>query len=257
MSKGFVTGFLAGLSLLGIIGVGASLTKQKDLEQQKYQAEIVDATSAQVGVMTEKQRFHSRLHNGLGASEGGKTISQLIQTYKGQKVVLGRYLNGRMWLPSDKPEAPEDYFGSFAQESDAIIRGKAVNKASQITEDDSFLFTDYEIVVAEVFKNSTRPLLNAGTTITVTSPGGKIVLDDVVVKAGGNGEAAFPVNAQEVLLFLKYIPETEGFRLTRYNGGFELNGKFVRPLAGIFPITPSFFANQHSFLKTIRAISNN
>lgn len=257
MSKGFVIGFLVGLSLLGIIGVGASPGKQKDLEQQKYQAEILDATSAQLGVMTEKQRFHSRLHNGLVTSVGGMTISQLIQSNRGQKIILGRYVDGRMWLASDKLEAPEDYFGSFAQESDAIIRGRAVNKTSQITEDDTFLFSDYDVVVVDVFKNSTHTLLNAGTTITVTSPGGKIVLDDVIVKAGGNGEAAFPVNAQEVLLFLKYIPETEAFKLTRYNGGFELNGKFVRPLAGIFPIAPSFFANQHSFLKTIKAVSNN
>src|SRR4030095_8442698 len=126
-----------------------------------------------------------------------------------------------------------------------------------ITEDDSFLFTDYDVVVAEVFENNTNTILNAGTTITVTSPGGKIVLDGVVVKAGGNGEAKFPVNAQEVLLFLKYIPETDGFKLARYNGGFELNGTFVRPLAGIFPIKPRFFENHHSFLRTIKAVSSN
>jgi hypothetical protein len=263
MSKAFVLGFVAGLALLIVAGVGASRLHQKDAGQEKsraevaeYQAEIGDATPVRLGVLTPKQRFHSKLHNGSAGDIAGTTISQLMAAYRGQRIVLGRSIDGRMSFPSGDPEAPEDYFGRFAQESDAIIRGRAVSKISQITEDDSFLFTDYDVVVSEVFKNNAIIPLNSGTSITVTCAGGKIVIDDVVMKAGGNGEASLPVNAQDVLLFLKFIPETGSYRLTRYNGGFELNGKSVRPLAGIFPITPSIFNNERSFLKTVKAVSN-
>jgi hypothetical protein len=263
MSKPFVFGFVAGLALLIVAGVGASRLQQKDAEQDKrraevaeYQPEIGDATPVRLGLLTPKQRFHSKLHNGSVGDVTGKTISQLIAAYRGQRVVLGRYIDGRMWLPSGEPEPPEDYFGRFAQESDAIIRGRAITKISQITEDDSFLFTDYDVVVLDVFKNNAATPLDSGTSITVTCAGGKIVVDDVVMKAGGNGEASLPVNAQDVLLFLKFIRETGSYRLTRYNGGFELNGRSVRPLAGIFPITPDVFNNERSFLKTIRAVSN-
>ena len=262
MSKRFLIGFVVGLVLMVVGGVGASRLHQNDGQQERrrteleYQAEIRDATPVRLGVLTPKQRYHSKLHNGSVGDMVGTTISQLIAEYRGQRIVLGRSIYGRMWLASGDPEAPEDYFGSFAKESDAIIRGRAVSKVSQITEDDSFLFTDYELVVSEVFKNNATSPLDKGTSITITCAGGKIIVDEVVVKAGGNGEALLPLDAQDVLLFLKFIPETGSYRLTRYNGGFELNGKTVTPLAGIFPIKPNIFNSERSFLKVVRAVSN-
>ncbi|MEK6302383.1 MAG: hypothetical protein AABO41_16860 [Acidobacteriota bacterium] len=254
MSKSFVIGFVFGLCLLGIAGAGAS--RQDGKQAAQYQAEIVDATPVQRTVLTENQRFHSRLHNGFGQNPAGKPISQWIASEKGQKEVLGRYVNGKVWLPSGQPELPSDYFGRFAHDSDAIVRGQAINKNSQITEDDSFLFTDYEVVIREVFKNSKTEPINVGSQITVTCLGGKVVLDDVIMKAGGNGVSLLPVNAQDVLLFLRFIPETGGYKLAEYNGAFELNGNSVRPLAGLFPITPGFFDDEPSFLKTIKDVSN-
>jgi len=262
MSKRFLIGFVAGLALIVVVGAGSRLN-QNDGQQERsrtelaeYQAEMRDASPVRLGVLTPKQRYHSKLHNGSVGDMGGTTISQLIAAYRGQRIVLGRSIDGRMWLPSGDPQAPEDYFGALAKESDAIIRGRAVSKVSQITEDDSFLFTDYELVVSEVFKNNAISPLDNGANITITCAGGKIIVDEVVVKAGGNGEALLPVGAQDVLLFLKFIAETGSYRLTRYNGGFELNGKTVTPLAGIFPIKPNIFNNERSFLKLVRAVSN-
>src|SRR6185437_15320505 len=99
-----------------------------------------------------------------------------------------------------------------ARESDAIVRGRATSKTSQITEDDSFLFTDYDVVVSEVFKDNTAAPIGTGKTITVTCVGGKIVVDNVIIKAGGNAVALLSVNAQDVLLFLKSVPEAEGYQ---------------------------------------------
>lgn len=157
MSKSFVIGFVVGLCLLGIAGAGAS--RQVGKQAAQYQAEIVDATPVQLGALTQTQRFHSRLHNGFGQNPAAKPISQWIASEKGHMEVLGRYVNGRMFLPPDYPQVPADYFGRLAHDSDAIVRGQTINKNSQITEDDSFLFTDYEVVVREVFKtNKTKPM---------------------------------------------------------------------------------------------------
>jgi len=254
MSKGFVIGCLTGLFLLGIIGVGASRPKQKDLEQQKYRAEILDATPVQVGILTRKQRSHSKLYNGYGKHLAGESISEWIATYRGQRIVLQRNVYGRMFFPSEQPDVPEDYFARFAEESDAIVRGRAIGKTSQITEDDSFLFTDYDVVVSEVFKNNSIAPINTGRTITVSYVGGKIVVDGVIIKAGGNAVALLPINAQDILLFLKFVPETEGYQLAN-NGAFELNGTSARPLAGYFHFDPIYFKNESSFLKTIKAVS--
>ncbi len=261
MSKSFIWGFIVGVALLIVAGVGASKLQDKNAvvkerNEKQYRTEIVDATPVQPGALTEKQKFHSRLFSGYGMPVGGKTISEWIASYKGQRVFIGTDILGRRFLASNQLETPEDFFGRFAQESDAIIRGRVIGKISQITEDDSFLFTDYDVAVSEVFKNNPSVPIDRGATITFTSLGGKIVLDDVIIKAGGNGEVLYPIGAQDILLFLKFIPETGSYKLTRDNGSFELNGTSVRPFAGLFPLPPGVFKDEASFLKMISAISN-
>ncbi len=259
MSKGLVIGFALGLALLGMVGAGASLQGRKDQEPkdaEKYQAEIADATPVEVGVLTQKELFHSRLHNGFGKNFPGESVSQWIASYRGKRTVLERNVYGRMWFSSDQPEIPEDYFARFAEESDAIVRGRAIHKTSQITEDDTFLFTDYDVVVSGVFKNNATRTIDIGDSITVTCLGGKIVRDDVIIKAGGNGVALLQLNVQDVLLFLKFLPETDGYMLAKYDGVFELNGISARPLVGLFNFDSAFFKDESSFLKTVRAVSN-
>lgn len=261
MSKSFVWGFIAGVALLIVASVGASRLQDKNAVVQEknerlYQAEIVDATPVQPGALTAKQRFHSRLFSGAGMHVGGKTISEWMASYKGQRVFLGTDILGRRFLASDQLETPEDFFGRLAQESDAVIRGRITGKISQITEDDSFLFTDYDVVVSEIFQNNLTAPIDRGTTITFTSLGGKIVLDDVIMKAGGTGQVLYPISNQDILLFLKFIPETGSYKLTRDTGSFELNGASVRPFAGLFPLPPGVFKNEASFLKVISAVSN-
>ena len=256
MSRSFILGFVIGLTLLGIAVGGNTNTKQKKVEEQKYQAEIADATPVQIGVLTEKQRLHSKLHNGAGMKVGGKTISEWMASYRGEKIVLVTDIMGRRFIPLNhsEPEIPEDYFGRFAQESDAVIRGRAINRISQITEDGTFLFTDYDLVVSEIFKDNTTTPIDKSKMITVTCLGGKIVLDDVILKAGGSSEATLPINDHDVLLFLKFIPETGSYKLTRYDSGFELNGISVRPLVDDVP--RRFLKNEDTFLKTVRIVSN-
>ncbi|HYV07307.1 MAG TPA: hypothetical protein VFB82_22115 [Blastocatellia bacterium] len=184
----------------------------------------------------------------------GESISEMIASYRGKRIVLERNVYGRMWFPSDQPEIPEDYFAGFAKQSDAIVRGRAIHKTSQITEDDSFLFTDYDVIVSEVFKNNATAPIDTGKIITVTYVGGKIVVDNVIIKAGGNGVALLPVDARDVLLFLKFVPLTEGYQLAN-NGAFELSGTSARPLGGYFHFDSAFFEDERFFLKTIKEIS--
>jgi hypothetical protein len=259
MSKAFVIGFALGLALLGLVGTAASRLTQTQAEKydaQKYQAEITDATPVRLGVLSPKQQFHSRLHNGVGMRVGGKTISEWLAFYKDQQIFLQTDLLGRRFLESDQLEAPEDFFGRLAMESDAILRGRVTGKISQITEDGCFLFTDYDFVVLDAFKNNPKAPVDTGATVTFTCRGGKIVLDNVILQAGGNGEVLYPINTQDLLLFMRFIPETGSYRLARDDGSFELSGTSVRPFAKVFPLSADVFKDQVSFLKTIRAVSN-
>lgn len=253
MSKAFILGFIAGLTLLVGAGVGAS--KLQDKDKRQYQVEVADATPIQVEVLTEKQRVYARLFNRAGQLVGGQTLSQWIASYKGQKKVLVTSRMGRMFLASDQPQTPEEYFGKLSNESDAIIRGKVKSKSSHFTEDDLFLFTNYDVSVSEIIKDNRFNPIHPDTSVPVIGLGGKIVVDNVVLKATGNYDARLPMNGQDVLLFLKYIPETESYQLTISNAAFELNGISARPLAEMIPLSSDTFWDERSFINTVKTVS--
>jgi len=252
MSKRFLIGFIVGLSLMFVVGVGASRQKQKSIEGANFQAEFDGATPLHLGSMTERQRLHSKLFNGFRPSD--ERITDLIAPYRGKRIVYGISVSCRRAELFNDPQTPEDFIVKLSRESDAVVRGKVLDKASEVTDDGKFIFTDYSVLVKEVIKNNAKAPLSPGTTITVTSPGGKVLIADVIVKTSSNGFGNLPINNHYVVLFLTFLPETSDYKLTRHDGGFELDGTFVRQIAGQF--ATGFFGDRDSFLQTTRAISN-
>jgi hypothetical protein len=260
MSKPFVSGFIVGAALLIVAGVGASRLQRRDAtrmdadaEEKEYQAEIVDATPVQFGALSEKQRVHSKLYSHYRERRGGKTISGLVAQAKGKSRIVSTIAFVGMQEVLTEPETPENYFGALVDISDAVVHGRVTKKAAQITEDDSFVFTDYDVIVTEVFKNNATAPINKNMTITITRPGGKVLLDGIIIKALDRGFEPLPIN-NDVILFLRYIPETGAYKATRDTGSFELDGSILRPLTkSSFP--PGVLRSKDSFLKTVRNIS--
>lgn len=264
MSKAFVFGFAIGLALLAVIGVGASRRQrdvQRDAKEEKARAElaqfneeVVDATNVQLGVLTDTQRIHSRFYTYYREVRGGKSISDIAGRAQGKSKIVETMVLTPLGPVLTELETPKNYFAKLAHESDAIISGRVASKVSQITEDDSFIFTDYKIIIAEVLKNNiTAPVETAGATITITRPGGKIVLDGVIVKARDASFAPLPLN-NDVLLFLKFISATGSYRVTEATGAFELDGLSFHPLTTLsFP--PGVLEDKTSLLQTVRAVS--
>lgn len=262
MSKAYLFGFVLGILFLSMIVVGASRLHQKDAEQAEqraelaeYQVELRDATPITFGALTENQRIHSRLLTKYSQLRSKRTISGLVAAAKDKaRIVKSVVLVGVGELLTD-PETPESYFHHLRNASDAVIRGRVKNRTSQITEDDSFLFTDYNLLVAEVFKNNSVATIETGGRITVTQPGGKVLVDGVIVKAIDEAFESLPINDHDVVLFLKFIPETGAYKVTQPTGSFELSGPILRPLTGVaFP--PNVLRSGDSFLNTLRAVSN-
>ena len=256
MSKAFVIGLITGLALLIVAGVGGARLQQRlqqtEAEEKQYRADLVDATPVKLGVLTEKQRIHSKLYTHYQQMRNGETISDLIANAKSKN--LGIVFNVGLSELLTEPETPEKYFGEIAVESDAVIRGRVTNKVSQASEDGAFVFTDYDVVVTQLMKKNATSPINVGATITVTHPGGKILVDGIILDVKDESFARLPVNKNEVVLFLKTIPETGAYRLTRHTGSFELDSKTIRPLTGVqFP--PGVLRDVDSFLRTIQSVS--
>lgn len=259
MSKIFMFSFVAGIVLL-IIGASASSRIQQSSSEKTeaqrelnlYKQEVVDATPTQLGVLTERQKIHSKLYSFYGG-RNKKKLSEFISHPEGKVIAFDFEIGLGPKLTTLVTN--EEYFGRLADESDAIISGRANQKVSQITEDDTFIFTDYHIEVIEVFKdNPISPLAN-GVNITLTRPGGKIVVDGVIMQATDHHFLPLPVNTKEVFLFLKYIPQTGAYQATRDTGSFQLDDETLRPLTEAhFP--PGVVWNRNSFLQTVRGMQN-
>jgi hypothetical protein len=257
MSKWFIYGLAVGLVLLAVAGTSASRRHQRTAQEEKYRAELaqyteelVDATQVQPGVLTERQRLHSKLF--AYRSFTNKTITDLLahpeSRVLGIDVLIGQ---GVVLIES---RTPESYFGELVRTSDAVIHGRVTKKISQITDDSAFIFTDYDVVLTEILKDSSVRPLAIGETITVTRPGGKVVIDGIVVKANDRAFEPLPLYEHPVLLFLRYIPETGAYRATRDVGTFEVDGSLIRPLTRV-PYPPGVLRDGVSSLQTVRAIS--
>src|SRR5215467_9388632 len=173
MSKAFVAGVVSVVALLIVVVVEASRLPHQSAEEAAFQKELPDATPVQVGVLTERQRIHSKLYDRyLVAGAGQGSISDLVAKQPGSKIVWTTVLPGLG--PVLEPETPVKYFGALAHSSDAIIRGKVKKRISLITEDGGFLFTDFDISVSRILKDNPIAPLSIGGDITVTWPGGKV-----------------------------------------------------------------------------------
>jgi hypothetical protein len=268
MSKAFVFISILGFVLLTIVRTPEPQSQQKNnterMSTQKelalynelalYKAAVVDATPVQLGKLTEQQQIHGKLYRFYKELRNHKTISWLANQAEGEYKMVTTGVGVGMGSVLE-PDTPENYFASLAQESDVVIRGRATKKESQLTEGEGFIFTDYEVVVLEVLKNKLASQLEPDTTLTVTRPGGKILLDDVIVRAIDESYKPLPLNDPEVVLFLKFIPETGAYKATRATGGFELSGNVLQPLTGVsFP--PGVIQDSLSFLHTVRRVAN-
>jgi uncharacterized membrane-anchored protein YhcB (DUF1043 family) len=262
VSKSFILGLVAGLAIFLVVEASASRQHKTDAEQESarteaelYKKEVIDATPVQRGVSTERQRSHSKLYTEYLTLRSNRTISDLVNEARGKTRFVGTDAAIGMGPAIIDPETPSDFFWKLSQESSVVIRGKVVKKDSQITEDEGFIFTDYDIKLTEVLKNSASTPLDIGSVITVTHPGGKVLLDGIVVKAIDEAYLPLPTNGMEVVLFLKFLPETTSYQLARDTGAFEIASSQLHPLTGV-PYPPGVLQNTENFLQTVRAVSN-
>lgn len=261
MLKVYILGFIVGVFLLIVAGVGGYQAKRneveqakKDVEQAKYKAELVDATPADSFVLTDQQRIHSNLHTYYRQVRGDKTISGLTELATNYSKIIETRIHVGLG-PVLEPETPEHYFGELSQASQAVIQGKVRDRVSYITEDDGFILTDYQIVVTEVLKNNEVRPIDPGTIITVTHPGGKVLLSGIIIKAVDDSFEPLPASS-ELVLFLQYIPETATYKATRNTGSFEVTDQTFKPLTkSTFP--PGVLRGKDSFMQTVRAMSKN
>lgn len=193
------------LSLTRLLPRGSAESPQQDM-----------ATPVQRGVMTETQKEHSRLYKKYDTP---RKIPDLVRTEK-DDVEVYRLLP----LGADLSGGPEPTVSEMLKRvtcnSNAVVIGTVKYKASQLTESESFVFTDYAITVKEVLKNNELAPIGTGE-INVTRPGGTIILNGKIVRA--LDELFKPLTVgQEYILFLRFLPKTGAYLSIKDGESFQL-----------------------------------
>jgi hypothetical protein len=180
---------------------------------------------AQGASLTPKQREHAKQYKEFG---GGTNLRELAAKQPGDVTVVNTPP-----VAFDFKNRPP-FLTAIVCDADVVVVGVIKGRSqSQLTEDESFVFTDYEAAVEEVIKDNPAAPLHPGSAITISRPGGEITLNGKSVRALDESFRPFEMN-QRYVFFLRFIPSTGGYRAFS-NGSFQLHkGEVVRLGEGTF-----------------------
>jgi hypothetical protein len=199
------------------------------------------------GKLTEKQTEHSKLYKEY---KGGKKLSELVAEIGDVKLRRHPPLSG-----GDLGGAaadPHEFLRGLTCEADAIVVGKVKDKASQVSESGDFIFTDYEMTVARIFKDNAVDQIQPDKNITITRPGGRIRMNGRTVEALDDAFEPFTLEGH-YLVFLRFIPVTGAYKSIGSKSSFELRGNAIHKLTREASSLDAEFENKdaESFLKEI------
>ena len=210
--------------VLGLLILFLSLARLGTTQGQADVTEI--ATPVVEGVLSKKQKEHSKLYS---AYKYTTKLTELSRDSSGNKrpEVNISILPALPELNTSTTIPGTDGLQEVAANSDLVVIATPLSKTSQLTEDASFVFTDYDLSVDEVLKNNT--LVQPHSVITVTRPGGKILLEGRVISARDRSFKSLRAGGH-YLLFLRYLPTTDSYQAVDNKSGFELVDNKVKAL---------------------------
>jgi hypothetical protein len=220
---------LVGLFLaVGGIGVVSSQRAQKEDVSEK-------ATPIRRGIMTARQREHSKLFS-------GRSIDSKKLTDSGNKeLTLTVGLEEGSFSSEERPTINE-LIRDLTCESDAIVVGIPTSKQSQLTPEEDFIFTDFNIAVATVLKDDSRRSIRGVNDIIVSRAGGKVSFDGHTITVVDRSATRL-LSGTSYLLFLKRVPKTGAYTTLRGSSSILDNGetqKLTEQNRGEIPSGTSF-----------------
>jgi hypothetical protein len=192
-----------------------------------------EATFVRPGEITPRQREFSKEYQQSYSSLQRKKLGSIADVGKmrGGAGEIGVSI-GLPSIPSFGGQQPTaiEVMTDLSCQSDAIVRGVPQRKTAYLTEDESFVYTEYDFSVKEVLKNNRLSPIESGTDIQITRPGGLIKLNGQLIRVDDQSYQSLEING-EYLLFLKYIPSAKGFIVADAGGDFRLNGNSFSSLS--------------------------
>lgn len=210
------------LFVLVIAGIsGAALRNES--QEKKASGDADGPTPITLGVMTERQRQHSRLY------ENRVSGKRKLQESRGpvELVIQPPWVED----PNEKSaQSLEEFFQNAACNADAVVLGVIRNKTSQLTEEGSFVFTDYEMEVDEVLKNNEKAPIQLNSLLAITRPGGAVILNGKTIRVTDRSYK-LPQIGHRYLLFVRFVPATATYQPLDSESSFELAENKIKRLS--------------------------
>lgn len=208
--------FITSIVVVCLISEPTSLQafQQKPLETEEIATPIED------GVLTEQQKEHSKLYQKY---QSDRRIPDSILKNSGSFSAF------RTACPFISQKPLPSIVSELADAADAIVTASFVSKSSQLTTSGTYIFTDYVLRTEEVLKNAGPGALKPETTITVSRPGGKVLLyGEIATYSELAFKPLFP--GHRYLLFLKYLPATGAYLAVSHEASFDITDTRVETL---------------------------
>jgi hypothetical protein len=233
--------------LLSVFGITLLIS---DGSADKPQKE--DPTPVQLGVMTERQKRHSRLYEKYRSDE---KITDLLRL-KSKEVEIRRLAPLPFNSIRTVPPSASDIVRRIACDADLILIGEVKDKVSQVTESQDFVFTDYTFSVQRVLKNTVPSSAQQSGEVNVTRPGGAVLISGKTITAI---DETFQLlgRGKQYLLFLRYLPDMDSFMSIETGESYELEANDIKPLNSRGKDSIAHTHNSISLITEIEAVVAN
>lgn len=218
------------LLITGVVGILLFINTTQGQQSRQQDSEDVPTVVTR-GKFTEKEKKYSEEYKKLYPDRTEK-LGEVVRYAKERKsqgevtVSLGIPMFPTVGL---QPSARE-VLRNLSCEADAVVLGSVENKESHLTEDETWIYTEYDFSVDEIIKDNLALSIVLNDKIKITRPGGLIKLDNQVVRVQDSLYEQLKKN-KKYLLFLKFVPSTQGYLVSNVKGDFVLEGKRLKSLS--------------------------
>jgi hypothetical protein len=209
---------------VGFVSVRTAISQQQRKKvEQKVDNE--EPTVIREGIMTELERTHSKLYK--QGKAGRNLVDRSLKDGGVEMILLPPWTSP----PDDLNTISYDqYLIKMSCRADAVVIGTVSRKSSQLTEDKDFVFTDYNLLIEDVFKKDPSLQISSHSQIVITRPGGKVLINGQIISVKDKLAEPLEVGGRYVL-FLNFIPSTNSYKTLRGDGVYLLKeGQVFEPL---------------------------
>lgn len=263
MSKAFYAGLVLAVGLTAASWVNTALhaqsggpaTRTADAIDKKaldleYERDAAIANQVGEEPLTKVEQLYARHYQYFKLIGRGVPIREKLGYVSGREELKTLHMTDSIFAADDVLAGID----RLCATSDAVVVGSVVARTAQFAEGDSFLITNHSVRIDSVLKSPTQLEVGSGDLIVVLRPGGVAFVDGVLVKT--IVESVGLLSNGELVLFLKYDPESKSFRTSGHDdsleplSAYDITAGTVESQSGA-RIDLSHFEDSHSFLKYV------